>query len=63
LYESLLQAVVENAQLAAMEITDGIDVKRIPTMLEGVEASVSRTSKLIGDLIRHAEVSVENKSH
>ncbi|MEM7256156.1 MAG: GAF domain-containing protein [Pseudomonadota bacterium] len=61
LYESLLQAVVENAQLAAMEITDGIDVKRIPTMLEGVEASVSRTSKLIGDLIRHAEVSASNK--
>ncbi len=61
LYESLLQAVVENAQLAAMEITDGIDVKRIPTMLEGVEASVTRTSKLIGDLIRHAEVSTDKK--
>ena len=53
LYESLLEAVVENAQLAAMEITDGIDVTRIPTMLEGVEASVSRTSRLINNLIHH----------
>ena len=55
LYESLLEVVVENAQLAAIEITDGIDVKRIPAMLEGVEASMSRTSTLIGNLIHHAE--------
>lgn len=55
LYESLLEVVVENAQLAAIEITDGIDVKRIPTMLESVEVSMSRTSKLIVNLVKHAD--------
>jgi len=54
-YESLLAAVLENAQLAVMEITDGIDAKRVPVMLRNVEASVSRTSRLIGNLIQRAD--------
>jgi light-regulated signal transduction histidine kinase (bacteriophytochrome) len=62
LYESLLEVVVENAQLAAIEITDGIDVQRIPEMLEGVEASMSRTSQLIGNLIQHAESMAVSKN-
>jgi hypothetical protein len=54
-YESLLAAVLENAQLAVMEITDGIDAKRVPVMLRSVEASVSRTSRLIGHLIQRSD--------
>lgn len=52
-YELLLDLVVENAQLAALEITDGIDVQRIPAMLKGVETSVSRTTRLISNLLQH----------
>ncbi len=55
LYDGLLNVVLENAQLAAMEITDGIDAQRIPVMLASVEASVSRTSRLINDLITRSD--------
>jgi two-component system, chemotaxis family, sensor kinase Cph1 len=54
LFQSLLSTVVENAQLAAMEITDGIDPARLPQMLEGVRASVARAAELLQRLIWHA---------
>jgi hypothetical protein len=53
-YRNLLSSVVGNAQLAAMEITDGIDPARMPALLESVRASVARTAELLERLIWHA---------
>jgi light-regulated signal transduction histidine kinase (bacteriophytochrome) len=50
-YHNLLSSVVENAQLAALEITDRADVARMPEMLESVRASVARTAELLKQLI------------
>lgn len=54
LYRNLLSSVVGNAQLAALEITDGVDLARMPVMLESVRSSVTRASELLEDLIWHA---------
>ncbi len=54
-YHSLLSSVIENAQLAALEITDRADVERMPEMLEGVRVSVARTTELLEHLIWHAK--------
>jgi PAS domain-containing protein len=51
LYRSLFSRLVHNAQLAALEITDGVDLERVPDMLDGVQASVSRTAELLEHLI------------
>jgi len=56
-YDSLTAAVLENAQLAAMEIKDGADIVRVTRMLESVEESVFRTTRLIGNLVAHADPS------
>lgn len=53
-YQNLLSAVVGNAQLAALEITDGVDVAHMPELLENVRASVGRTAELLEHLIWHA---------
>ena len=53
-YRRLLGIVVENAQLAALEITDGIDMARISGMLDSVRASVRRASEVLEHLIWHA---------
>ncbi len=53
-YRNLLSSIVGNAQLAAMEITDGVDVAKMPDMLESVQASVHRTAELLGQLIRRS---------
>ena len=50
-YHSLLSSLVENAQLAALEITDRADVARIPEMLENVRISISRAAELLKLLI------------
>jgi len=52
-YRNLLSTVIENAQLAALEITDGVEINRMPEMLEGVRSSVKRTAELLEHLIRH----------
>ncbi|TCZ59747.1 GAF domain-containing protein [Roseicella aquatilis] len=54
IFRTLLQAVVENAQLAALEITEGVEVSRIPAMLEEVRASAARAAQVLEGLIRHA---------
>ena len=46
--------MVENAQLAALEIADGVDPARIPDMLEAVQASIGRTAEVLGYLVWHA---------
>ncbi|MBU8546160.1 MULTISPECIES: GAF domain-containing protein [Roseomonadaceae] len=53
-YQAILASVVENAQLAALEIADGVDVAQMPDLLESVRASVARTATVLETLIRHA---------
>lgn len=55
-FQNLLASVVENAQLAALEITDGVDVGRMPALLESVQASVQRAAQVLVRLLRHAAV-------
>ncbi len=54
LFQTLLSHVVENAQLAALEITDGGETARMPEMLESVHASVTRTRRVLEHLIWHS---------
>jgi len=54
LFQALLSHVVENAQLAALEITDGGETARMPEMLESVRASVNRTRRVLEHLIWHS---------
>ena len=54
LFQALLSHVVENAQLAALEITDGGETARMPEMLESVRASVTRTRRVLEHLIWHS---------
>ncbi|NJO32635.1 MAG: GAF domain-containing protein [Rhodospirillales bacterium] len=53
MYRNLMSSVVGNAQLAALEIADGMDLDRMPEMLESVQASVARSSQLLEHLIWH----------
>lgn len=55
LFQKLLSSVIENAQLAALEITDGVDTARMPELLDGVRASVIRASEVLQHLISHLE--------
>jgi signal transduction histidine kinase len=47
----LLASLIGNAQLAALEITDGPDLERVPQMLESIQASVERTTELLEHLL------------
>ena len=53
-YQNLLSSVVENAQLAALEITYGVETGRIAEMLESVRNSALRTAKVLEHLIWHS---------
>jgi light-regulated signal transduction histidine kinase (bacteriophytochrome) len=53
-YRRLLSLAVGNAQLAALEITDGVDLARMPEALESVHSSVTRTAELLEHLLQHA---------
>jgi chemotaxis family two-component system sensor kinase Cph1 len=53
-FRNLLSTMVENAQLAALEIADGVDPAQMPEMLEAIRASVARTAEMLGHLIWHA---------
>ena len=48
--QTLLSTIIENAQLAALEITDGIDMARMPSLLESVRSSVARTAEVLEQL-------------
>ncbi len=52
--QSLLSTVLENAQLAAMEITEGVDTAGMARQLDSVRTSVQRASDILGRLILHA---------
>jgi len=53
LFRRLLQAIVGNAQLAALEITDGADLARVSDMLESVRASLGRATALLEQIVAH----------
>lgn len=53
-YHNLMSSVVENAQLAALEITDRANLESMPELLESVRASVARTAEVLEHLIWHA---------
>lgn len=55
IYRDLLASIVGNAQLAALEITDNLDVARVPDLLAGVQSSVARTTELLEHLIWYAD--------
>jgi light-regulated signal transduction histidine kinase (bacteriophytochrome) len=52
-YRNVLSAVVGNAQLAALEITDGVDPAHMRELLESVQASVTRAAELLEHLVWH----------
>jgi two-component system, chemotaxis family, sensor kinase Cph1 len=54
MFRTLLTTILENAQLAALEIADGVDPAQMPEMLEAVRASVTRTAEMLGYLVWHA---------
>lgn len=62
IYRNLMSSVVGNAQLAALEITDGMDLDRMPELLESVQSSVTRSSQLLEHLIWHATGGGKNES-
>ncbi len=49
-FQNLMSNVVENAQLAALEITDGVDLSAMPSMLESLLRSVSRTAEVMDQI-------------
>lgn len=61
LYRNLLSSVVSNAQLAALEITDGVDLSRMPLMLDSVQNSVTRSAELLEHLIWHASRAADDE--
>lgn len=60
IYRALLSPVMENAQLAALEITDGLDTTRMAEMLGSVQASVYRTAEVLAHLASHAALSEDS---
>ncbi len=54
MFRNHISTVVENAQLAALEIADRIDLAHMPDMLEAVRASVERTAEVLRYLLWHA---------
>jgi PAS domain S-box-containing protein len=50
-YQNLLRTIVENAQLAGLEITDRIDPTRMPEKLMAVRDSVRRAAILLKNLL------------
>jgi hypothetical protein len=53
-FRNLLTTMVDNAQLAALEIADSVDPAQMPDMLEAIRASVTRTAEMLGYLILHS---------
>ncbi len=54
LYHTLMSPILENAQLAALEITDGVDVSGMAENLEGVRASLRRSAEVLEYLAWYA---------
>lgn len=50
MFQTLLKSMFENAQLAALEITDRADSARMSVMLDSVRDSVTRTTEVLRNL-------------
>ena len=50
IFQNLMSTIIENAQLAALEITDGSDPSEMPGLLESVRNSVARTAEVLEHL-------------
>ncbi|CAN5845963.1 hypothetical protein BH11PSE3_BH11PSE3_11660 [soil metagenome] len=61
-FQNLLSSIVDNAQLAALEITDGVDLARMPEMLESIHSSVIRAAEILEHLIWHSS-RISKKKH
>ncbi len=59
----LMASIVGNAQLAALEITDGPDLTRVPEMLESIQSSVDRTTELLDHLLWYSARGPEDDHH
>jgi light-regulated signal transduction histidine kinase (bacteriophytochrome) len=59
IYQNLLSSIVENAQLAALEITYGANTDQMKVMLNSIQTSVARSSELLQHLIWHARHTAE----
>lgn len=53
LYQELAASAVENAQLAALEVTHGAEINRMPEMLDSIRNSTSRTLDILEHLVWH----------
>jgi hypothetical protein len=53
MFRNVLSTIVENAQMAALEIADHVDPARMPVMLEALRASVARTAEVLRYLVWH----------
>ncbi|MCW6507294.1 GAF domain-containing protein [Lichenifustis flavocetrariae] len=60
MFAALMSIVVENAQLAALEVTDGHDTGGIPRALDAIQSSVDRAAAVLERLIWHASRTAAN---
>ena len=56
-FQNLMSAIIENAQLAALEITDATDTTSMPDLLESVRASVERSA----EMLEHLSLDIEEQ--
>jgi len=61
IYQNLLTSIVENAQLAALEITYGANTSSMKAMLDSVRESTTRSSELLQHLVLHASYAGERQ--
>lgn len=60
-YENIMSSIIENAQLAALEIADGPDTARMPEMLESVKTSVWRAAEVLEQISSDANDAAPKK--
>ena len=54
MFQTLRSGLVENARLAALEITDAAATSDMPNRLDSIRASVARAAEVLEHLIRHS---------
>ena len=59
-YDALFAPIAENAQVAALEIADGLDMGLVPDTLDSVKSSVKRAAEILGRLLIHANPRAED---
>jgi light-regulated signal transduction histidine kinase (bacteriophytochrome) len=61
-FRRLYSRIISNAQLAALEITDGMQLSDIPRLLEQLRVSVTRSELLLNYLLTHSRESSDDKN-